>query len=87
MAFKGSQCLKECFRLFKVIFSEIDQEAPNNHNNSENFNLTEEMESFEIRIYCQNLNTCYLYKPIPALLQSNIILPNMCLLLCWMHID
>lgn len=54
--------------MFKVILSEIDQEALKNHNNSENFNLAEEMETFDIRLYCQNLKIGCLYKPIPALL-------------------
>ena len=58
----------KCFQLFKVTFSEIDQEALKNHNNSENFNFAEEMETFDIRLYCQNLNIGCLYKPIPALL-------------------
>ena len=63
MAVRGNQCLKECSHLFKVIFLQIDQEALNSHNISENSNLTEGMETFKIRIYYQNLNIGYLDKP------------------------
>lgn len=53
MAVRGNKCLKECPHPFNVIFPQIDLEALNNRNNSENSNLAEGMEAFKIRIYYQ----------------------------------